>query len=55
MALDTVPGPGDDTCTDRLRLLFGTCDSGVQGNQVVGNEDANEFGRIDPIRVSELL
>lgn len=54
VALNTIPG-GDTTITDRLRFLFGTWDSGVQFNQVVGDEDVNEFGRIDPIRVSELL
>ncbi len=54
LALSTIPAT-DTTITDRLRFLYGTWDSGVQFNQVEGSEDKDEFGRIDPTRVSELV
>ncbi len=54
LALNSIPAADDVTITDRLLWMYGTWDSGVQANQVVGNEGVNEFVRIDPIRISEL-
>ena len=54
LALNTIPS-SDTTITDRLRFVYGTWDSSVQANQVVGDENVNEFVRIDPVRVSELV
>lgn len=53
-ALNSIPS-ADGTINDRRRFLYGTWDSSVQFNQIVGDENINEFGRIDPIRVSELV
>lgn len=52
VALQDIP-TSDTTITARRLWLYGTWDSGVQFNQVVGDIGDNEFGRIDPIRVSE--
>ena len=53
LALNSIPSD-DSTITDRRRFLFGTWDSSVQFNQVTGDENIGEFGRIDPITVAAL-
>lgn len=53
LGLNSVP-PGDDTISDRERIILATWNASVQFNQVVGNETAGPFGRIDPVTISEL-
>ena len=51
LGLNSIPSD-DSTITDRRRFLFGTWDSSVQFNQVTGDENIGEFGRIDPITIT---
>lgn len=56
VALDSIPdGTTPTTITDRLRFMLGTVDANAQHNNVTGEESEGDFGRIDPISISELV
>jgi hypothetical protein len=43
------------TLTDRTLFLFGTLDGSGRFDQVLGSEDVDEFGRVSPIAIRELV
>jgi hypothetical protein len=58
VALDSIPdgASGGATINDRLRFLYGTLDGNAQYNNVAGRDErSDDFGRIDPIAISELV
>lgn len=54
IALRSVPGTSQ-TITDPTQFLMGMWDSSVQFNHVTGEPGVDEYGRLDPIRVVELV
>ena len=55
LAAAALPPDGFGMQTDRTLFVYGTLDSAVQFNQVVGDEGSDEFGRVDPVQVTEVL
>lgn len=55
VALAALPLGGDGVQTDRTLFLYATLDSAIQFDQVQGDEGDDEFGRVAPIRFTELV
>ncbi|MEO0606354.1 MAG: hypothetical protein AAF211_33305, partial [Myxococcota bacterium] len=55
VAAADLPLDGDGLQTDRTLFVYATLDSAIQFTQVQGNEGTGEFGRVEPLRLTELV
>ncbi|MEO0602290.1 MAG: hypothetical protein AAF211_12685, partial [Myxococcota bacterium] len=55
LAAADLPLAGDGIQTDRTLFVYATLDSVIQFTQVQGNEGVGEFGRVEPLRLTEIV